>query len=157
MLDKNKIKCIFYDFDGVMTDNCVWIDEDGKESVSVNRSDGYAIARIKDWGIRQVIISTETNPVVKRRAEKLKLEIVSGVADKAEVMKKYCEAHGIELEETVFVGNDLNDISAMRIAGIKAAPADAEKEILEIADWISERKGGFGVIRDLYRTLNIER
>lgn len=151
------IKIIFYDFDGVMTDNRVLVDQNGIESVFVNRSDGYAIAKIKEMGISQVIVSTETNHVVQRRAEKLKLEVIHGVSNKEIIVKEYCSNHGYQLNNVAFMGNDLNDLKAMEIVGFRAAPSDAEKEILEIADWVSENKGGYGAIRDLYRELSRRR
>lgn len=149
-----EIECIFYDFDGVMTDNRVLVDQNGTESVFVNRSDGYAISQLKKLGINQVIVSTETNEVVKRRAEKLKIEVINGISDKGSVILKYCKTKGYDLKKTIFMGNDLNDITAMNVVGIKAAPADAEEEILAIADWIAQKKGGEGVIRELYRVIN---
>ena len=148
-----KPECIFYDFDGVMTDNRVLVDQNGTESVFVNRSDGYGIAGIKEMGIPQIIVSTEVNPVVERRAEKLKLEVLHGVHDKSTVVSEYCKEHGYNINNVIFMGNDLNDLPAMKLVGFRAAPADAEKEILEIADWISEKKGGYGAVRDLYRKL----
>lgn len=153
----DNIDCIIYDFDGVMTDNRVLVDQDGMESVFVNRSDGYGIMRIKELGIPQVIVSTETNPVVERRAEKLKIEVIHGVADKESAVREYCEVHGYSLERVIFMGNDFNDMPAMKIVGHKAAPADAEIEILEIADWVSQKRGGYGAVRDLYRELCKER
>lgn len=152
-INRSELDCIVYDFDGVMTDNRVLVDENGRESVFVNRSDGYAVARIREMGIPQVIISTEENPVVERRAEKLKLEVIHGVRDKGSTVREYCTAHGYSLARTLFMGNDLNDLPAMRIVGLRAAPRDAEREILEIADWISEAKGGRGAVRDLLRAL----
>ncbi len=155
-LNKNLIKLIIYDFDGVMTDNRLLVDENGKESVFVNRGDGYAISKIKKLGIKQIIVSTEINRVVSRRAEKLGIDVIHGVSDKEKVVCKYCEAHGINTENVLFVGNDLNDLPAMGIVRYKAAPRDAEEEILAVADWISEKGGGEGVIRDLYRCLTQE-
>ena len=139
-----------------MTDNRVLVDENGKESVFVNRSDGYAVARIKEMGVPQIIISTETNPVVERRAEKLGIEVIHGIIDKGETLRGYCASQGIELSKVFFVGNDVNDLPAFNISGIKGAPADAEKEILRQADWISVKSGGYGVIRDLYGLLKKE-
>lgn len=148
-----KIKLIVYDFDGVMTDNRVIVSQDGKESVVVNRGDGYGVSQIKKLPVEQVIISTETNPVVERRAEKLDINIIHGVSDKKSTMIEYCREKGYALEEVMFIGNDLNDYDAMMAAGVKGAPADAEEEILAIADWVSQAKGGYGVIRELYRVL----
>ncbi|MCR4586648.1 MAG: HAD hydrolase family protein [Lachnospiraceae bacterium] len=140
---------IVYDFDGVMTDNRVSVDQDGKESVCVNRSDGYGVGMIRKCGIPQIIISTEKNPVVERRAEKLSLPVIHDVADKAEILKAYLDREGIDPGRVLYVGNDLNDREAMLLCGIKCAPADAEPAILKIADVIFERKGGYGVVREL--------
>ena len=74
-----KIKLIVYDFDGVMTDNKVYIDQDGKETVKVNRGDGLGISEIKKLGIEQIIISTEKNLVVMKRAEKLGISCMKGI------------------------------------------------------------------------------
>lgn len=152
-----KIKLLVYDFDGVMTDNRVMVGQDGMESVIVNRGDGYGVSQIKQMPIEQVIISTETNPVVERRAEKLKIGIIHGVTDKKSTLTEYCREKGYAMEEVMFIGNDLNDYDAMMAAGVKGAPADAEEEILAIADWISQAKGGYGVIRELYRVLQAYR
>lgn len=148
------IKLIVYDFDGVMTNNKVLVDEMGIESVFVNRSDGYAVSQIKKMGISQIILSTEKNNVVAKRAEKLDIEVLYGIDDKKSTLIKYCKDNEIELETVMFIGNDLNDYECMKIVGVKGCPADAENEIIEISDWISKRKGGDGVIRELYRELN---
>ena len=149
----SNLKLIVYDFDGVMTDNKVMLDEFGKETVTVNRGDGYGVGEIKKLGIEQVIISTETNNVVRKRAEKLKIDVINAVQDKKSTVENYCRERGYSLSETMFIGNDLNDFEAIMICGVKGAPADAEPEILEIADWISSKAGGDGVIRELYRIL----
>ncbi len=149
-----EIKLIVYDFDGVMTDNHVFVDENGKETVMVNRGDGWGVNMIRDMGIRQVIISTEVNPVVARRAAKLKLDVIHGVDDKRITLIKYCEQEGIDLQDVMYIGNDLNDYEAMNVAGVKGVPADAEPEVKRIADWVSKKNGGDGVVRDLARTLS---
>lgn len=151
--DFGNIECIFYDFDGVMTDNRVLVSQDGSESVFANRSDGLGVSLIKKKGIPQVIVSTEENNVVERRAEKLKIEVIHGVEDKGAIISNYCKKKGFNPKKTIFIGNDLNDIPAFNIVGFKGAPNDAEAEILSIADWISDKKGGYGVIRDFYRSL----
>jgi YrbI family 3-deoxy-D-manno-octulosonate 8-phosphate phosphatase len=148
------IDCIFYDFDGVMTDNRVLVSQDGKESVFANRGDGYGVSLIKKMGIPQVIVSTETNNVVERRAEKLNIEVIHCVADKGATIIDYCKKNGYDLQKTVFIGNDLNDLPAFKVVGFTGAPQDAEEEILQMADWISSRKGGYGVIRDFYRFIS---
>lgn len=144
------LACILYDFDGVMTDNRVLVDQNGIEAVFVNRSDGYAVARLKERGIIQAIISTETNPVVECRGKKLNIPVIHGVSDKGQIVKTFCNDNGIEASKALFIGNDLNDLPAFKVVGFKGAPADAESIILKKADWVSSKKGGFGVVRDLY-------
>lgn len=153
-MDFKNIKLIIYDFDGVMTDNRVMVDQNGVESVMVNRGDGYGVGGIKKLGIKQIIVSTEVNPVVARRAEKLKIDVIHGVEDKKTIVANYLKDNGYSKEQVMFIGNDLNDIEAMGEVGIKGAPADAEEEILQVADWISTKKGGYGVIRELFRLLS---
>ena len=151
------IELIVYDFDGVMTDNRVLVDQNGNESVMANRGDGYGVGMIRKLGIEQVILSTEVNPVVEMRAEKLKLEVIHGVSDKKETLEKYCAEKAVGLDKVMYIGNDLNDIDAMDCVGIKGAPKDAEPEILEIADWVSGKNGGYGVVRELARLISGER
>lgn len=151
------IELIVYDFDGVMTDNRVMVDQNGNESVMANRGDGYGVGMIRKLGVEQVILSTEVNPVVEMRAGKLKLEVIHGVADKKKTLEDFCEKKSVSLDNVMYVGNDLNDIDAMKSVGIKGAPKDAEPEILEIADWVSEKNGGYGVVRELARIISRER
>ena len=95
--------------------------------------------------------------MVEMRAKKLNLEVIHGVSDKRENLVKFCADGAVSLDRVMFLGNDLNDIEAMRCVGIKGAPKDAEPEILEIADWISEKNGGYGVVRELTRLITLER
>ena len=149
-----KPELIVYDFDGVMTDNKVLVDENGKEAVYVSRADGYGVSRIKQLGIKQIILSTEVNPVVAARAKKLGIPVIHGVEDKKTILENYIKDNGFSHELIFYVGNDLNDYDAMQLAGTKCAPKDAEPEILEIADWVSEKNGGNGVIRELFRMIS---
>ena len=153
MTDLRQVDCIFYDFDGVMTDNRVLVSDDGHESALCNRSDGLAVGRIKELGIPQVIISTELNPVVEMRAEKLGIEVIHGMSDKAVTLKVYCKSHDYDLGKCVFIGNDLNDLEAMKLVGLAGAPADAWPEAAKLATWISRKKGGEGVVAEFYREL----
>jgi YrbI family 3-deoxy-D-manno-octulosonate 8-phosphate phosphatase len=84
------IKIIYYDFDGVMTDNKVYADQNGNEMVQVNRADGLGIAEIKKLGIKQIIISTEKNPVVSARANKLGIPCLQGIENKKDALINYC-------------------------------------------------------------------
>lgn len=144
-----KIKLIIYDFDGVMTNNNVILDENGKESVIVNRADGLAISHFKKIGIKQIIVSTEKNTVVEKRANKINVDCFSGINNKKKVVKNYLEEHDIHSENVIYVGNDINDLEAMNLVGIKIAPSDAVAEIKKIATYVTKRKGGEGVVREL--------
>ena len=143
------VRLVVYDFDGVMTDNTVIVDQDGSESIVANRSDGLAVGLIRKLGIEQFILSTETNPVVRARAEKIGLEVKHGVGDKASTLIELVAKQGIPLSEVLYVGNDINDSDAMALAGFKVAPADAHPAILALADYTTIAKGGHGVVREL--------
>lgn len=152
-----KIKLLVSDFDGVMTDNRVLIDEEGKEYVYVSRADGQAIHMLKSIGVEVVIISSEINCVVRRRAEKLKIDCIHGVADKAECLKMFCDEKDISLRDIAYIGNDINDFEAMLIAGIKIVPQDAHDVVKNIADYVTNVKGGYGVIREVAELLQKNR
>jgi len=143
------VRLVVYDFDGVMTDNSVTVDQDGREFVSANRSDGLGVGMIRKLGLEQLILSTETNPVVKARAGKIGLEAIHGVGDKASALLQLSVDQGVSLAEILYVGNDVNDSDAMALAGFKVAPADAHPSILALADYITDAQGGRGVIREL--------
>ena len=150
MKRKNKIiELVIYDFDGVMTDNRVLLFEDGKEAVFVNRSDGLAVKAIRDMGIAQVIVSTETSPVVRARAKKLSIPCRQSVGDKKKVVEKYLSQKKLCRQNVIFVGNDLNDKEVMEFVGWPAAPADAHREIKKMAKIVLSTKGGSGVVREL--------
>jgi YrbI family 3-deoxy-D-manno-octulosonate 8-phosphate phosphatase len=153
----NNIKLIVSDFDGVMTDNRVLVDENGKESVFVSRADGQAIHMLRDMGIDLVIMSTETNGVVAKRAEKLKVECIQCISDKEQQLKKYSNDRNIPLENIAYIGNDINDYNALRLAGIKIVPNDAYDIVKKIADYITETKGGYGVIREIAEIIKNEK
>lgn len=147
-MDK-QIKLLVSDFDGVMTDNRVLVDENGKESVFVNRSDGLAVGILRKRGIKTIVLSTETNGVVSARARKSNIECLQSVCDKAAALKEYCVNNGFDLENVAYIGNDINDLEVMKLVGTKIVPADAYEEVKSIADIITKAKGGCGVIREV--------
>ena len=145
----DKIKLVIYDFDGVMTNNKVYIDQNGNEMVQINRADGLGIAEIKKLGIKQIIVSTEQNPVVSARAIKINIPCLQGIEDKKETLIDYCLKNNIDLNNVAYIGNDINDKDAMEMAGLTLCPSDAHKSIKEISDHILKAKGGNGVVREL--------
>jgi len=144
-----RIELVVYDFDGVMTNNRVLVLENGTEGVFVNRSDGLAVSRFREMKIKQIILSTETNPVVRARAKKLKLPIIHSAADKKKLLLQYLNKHKINPEQVVYLGNDINDLDAMRSVGWPMAPADAHSSIKKIARKVFKARGGEGVVREL--------
>lgn len=143
-----RIDLVVLDFDGVMTDNKVDVDETGRESVRCNRADGLGISRLRDAGVPIVVISTEANPVVEARCKKLGLTSLQGVLDKAKVLKEYLRANHISPEFIAYVGNDVNDLECMRMAGLPVAVADAHPEVLAAARLILSKRGGDAAVRD---------
>ena len=122
-----------YDFDGVMTDNKVYVDQKGNEMVQVNRADGLGISEIKKLGIEQMIISTEKNTVVSTRAKKLDIKCLQGIDNKKEALKNHCIDNNINLKTVAYVGNDINDKEAMEIVSVTICPADAHDLIKNIS------------------------
>lgn len=148
---KSKLKnidLIVYDFDGVMTDNNVLVSEDGKETVLCNRADGLAVSKIKEMGGSQIILSAEKNKVVEVRAKKLNIEVVYGVDDKKSCLMDYCKKKNYSLKKVVYIGNDLNDLDAMKIVGHPLAPQDACEKVKNISKIVFKKKGGEGVVRE---------
>jgi N-acylneuraminate cytidylyltransferase len=144
-----KVSLVVFDFDGVMTDDRVWVNQDGIESVAANRRDGMGIELLLKAGFKSVIISSEPNPVVAARAEKIGLPYFYGVEDKASLLKRYLEKENISQEETVYVGNDINDLPCFPIVACAVVVADAHPKARQKADLILSRPGGHGAVREI--------
>ena len=143
------INAFVFDFDGVLTNNLVQMDENGKESVSCSRADGLAFDMLRKLNKPAYILSTEKNLVVKARAKKLNIPAIQGVADKVEAIKKLAVDNSYSLKNILYVGNDLNDYHVMKICGYTACPSDSHKKIKSISDIVLELKGGEGIVREL--------
>ena len=151
------IHTVVFDFDGVFTDNKVWVDQNGIESVRCDRGDGLAFDLVRaskskhKFNIEFFILSKEKNPVVLMRAKKLDLECKYGVSDKLKFVQKYLLSKFPNtinsFEGLVVLGNDLNDLPLMRKAGFSVAPNDAHKKVKEISHLVLPQKGGEGVVR----------
>ena len=148
-IQNHPVCLFFYDFDGVFTDNRVLISEDGKESVYCNRSDGLAVGKIKESGISQIIITTEINNIVSVRAAKLGIPVMQGINNKKDALLEYCNKFSIDINEILYIGNDINDLEAMLTVGFPVCPLDAYHEIKQISKLIIPVNGGCGVIRNL--------
>lgn len=143
-----EIKLVIYDFDGVMTDNRVVVDQDGRESVTVNRADGLAVGLIRQMGIEQMILSTERNAVVQRRAEKLGIPCLNNLKDKKKALEEHLRRSGINRENVAYIGNDINDQAVMEFVGFPVAPADAAPAVKRTARIVTRARGGEGVVRE---------
>jgi len=147
------IQAIIFDFDGVLTNDKVYIDQDGREMVCCSRKDGIGFDLLRDTNLKIFIVSTERNPVVTRRGEKLRIPVLQGVCDKAATIRELATKHNFCLSQTLFIGNDINDLPAMRICGYSACPRDSNQLILSEASFVLKTKGGDGVAREIAESI----
>jgi N-acylneuraminate cytidylyltransferase len=143
------VELIVFDFDGVMTDNRVFVNQDGIESVAANRGDGMGITLLREAGIPTLVLSKEVNPVVQARCKKLKMPFIQGIDDKPAVLKKYLAENGINPSHVIFVGNDINDVPCFPVVGCAVVVADSHVSALRQADIILQNKGGYGAVREI--------
>ena len=143
-----RLRFAFFDFDGVFTDNRVWVNERGEETLAFSRSDGLGLRRLDAVAVQYLIVSMETNPIVGARARKMNCDCVQGVDDKLSVVRERSEAEGIELAEVAYLGNDVNDAECLAAVGLPVVPADAWPEVVPLARWVLSRGGGAGCVRE---------
>jgi 3-deoxy-D-manno-octulosonate 8-phosphate phosphatase (KDO 8-P phosphatase) len=144
-----KIRLVAFDFDGVFTDNMVFVFEDGSEAVRCFRSDGIGLKKLKKLGVETVIISTESNPVVSARARKLKIRCFQNCEDKRKTLESLAQEMGISLTEIAFVGNDINDLSCLTSVGLPIVVKDAHPEVIPLAAYRTRNCGGHGAVREI--------
>lgn len=145
-----QVSMLIMDFDGVITDNRVWVDENGKEMVAANRSDSLGLANLRQQtGIEVMVVSREVNPVVAARCKKMSIPYLQSVNDKASALKTLFAEKKINPASVVYMGNDTNDLPCFPLVGFAAAPADSHPEVLRAADWVSHFNGGHGAVREL--------
>ncbi len=144
-----KISLVVFDFDGVMTDNRVWVDQSGVESVAAHRGDGTGIEMLLEAGVKAVIISSEPNPVVAARARKIGLPYFHSVGDKNKILKAYLEETETSPDETIYVGNDVNDLPCFEIVACAVVVSDAHPDARRKADQVLTKPGGHGAVREI--------
>jgi len=145
----NDIKIFVFDFDGVLTNNMVYLDQNGKESVSCSRGDGLAFDVLRKLKKSAYILSTEKNTVVSARAQKLQISVLQGAENKVLGIKEIIKKENCKLENVLYVGNDLNDYLVMSICGFTACPADSHEKIKQISNIVLKTNGGNGIVREL--------
>ncbi len=143
------VKLLVLDFDGVMTDNRVLVDENGVEAVWCHRGDGWGLARLRDIGFPALVLSTERNRVVAARCRKLNLECIHGSDDKAARLRQLAEERGLTAAEIAYLGNDVNDRGCLEWAGVPMVVADAVPEVMGLARLVTAARGGHGAVREV--------
>lgn len=144
-----KPKIIFTDFDGCLTNDTVQLDSNNVEKVIVNRKDGLAVSRLKKQGIEVLITSKEQNKVVALRGEKLGIAVMQGLDDKVLAISDYLKKANLSWNQSWYIGNDINDLAAMKKAALSFCPSDAAYEARNIASVVLSRRGGEGVLAEI--------
>lgn len=140
---------LIMDFDGVFTDNRVFVDQDGRETVACSRGDGLGLERLRKLGLPMLVLSKEKNPVVAARCAKLALECLQGIDDKRPALEAWCRHRTIPLADAVYVGNDINDLPCFQVVGCAVAVADSHPDALSAAHCVLSHPGGRGALREL--------
>lgn len=143
-----KIKLLVLDVDGTLTDAKVIYGSDSAEIKEFNTRDGLIIGKLSEFGVKVVILTARECEAVTRRAKELKCEVIQGAKNKSPVLREIAMKYGIELSETAYFGDDINDYEAMSLCGFKACPANAVSHIKNICDYVSTVDGGYGAVRD---------
>lgn len=145
-----RIRLFATDVDGVLTDAGMYYSESGDEWKKFNTRDGMGIKLLQKAGLITAIVTQERTRLVARRAEKLAIpELHQGVMDKLSVIRDMAERHGISLRQIAYIGDDVNDIEALKAVGFSAAPADGLPQVRKVVDYICRMKGGEGAVREL--------
>ena len=143
------VRLLGIDFDGVMTDNTVYVFEDGREAVRCSRLEGYGLRRLMAAGVEPVIVSTEANGVVTARARKLDLACIQNVPDKVAAMETLLRERALDWREAGFIGNDINDLDVLRRVGLPVVVADAHACVCVGGFFRTVRRGGDGAVREV--------
>ena len=144
------IKLIAMDVDGVLTDGSFWWGPNGEEWKRFHFADIMGLSRARKAGLRLALISGEDSPLVDRLAAKMQItDVRKNSKDKASALRGLAELHGLSLAEVCFVGDDINDLPALTIAGLAAAPADAQPSVRAQCHFVSTATGGNGAVREL--------
>ena len=148
-LNFKNIKLIVLDFDGVLTDDKVTLNELNQESVTMHRGDGLAISYLKDKGYKVIVLSSEKSNLAKMRCKKLQIDCYNNIKSKIDFLKNYISGNKYKKSEILYVGNDLNDLECMKFVGIPIAVANSHDKVLKNSKLILNTKGGEGAIREL--------
>ena len=152
------IRLFATDVDGVLTDAGMYYSESGDEWKKFNTRDGMGIKLLQKAGLVTAIVTQERTRLVARRAEKLAIpELHQGVMDKLSVIRDMAARHGIPLRQVAYIGDDVNDVEALKAVGLSAAPADGLPQVLKVVDYVCQQKGGEGAVRELAELILLSR
>lgn len=143
------IRLVAFDFDGVFTDDAVYVDQEGTELVRCWRGDGLGLRKLDALGIASIILSTEVNPVVGVRARKMKIRCLQGLPDKRSSLDTVAREAGVALEAVAYVGNDINDLLCLQAVGLPIAVRNAHADVLPCARYRTDTAGGYGAVREV--------
>ena len=153
-----QIRAVALDVDGVLTDGGLWWGPNGEEWKRFCFADIMGVSLARRAGLELALISGEDSPLVDRYAQKMLIRhVIKGCRDKAAALREFAAAVGIDLAEICFMGDDVNDLPAMQIAGLAAAPANAAADVLARADFVAKSTGGNGAVRELMEAILVAR
>lgn len=145
-----RIRLFATDVDGVLTDAGMYYSDSGDELKKFNTRDGMGIKLLQQAGLLTALVTQEATKLVARRAEKLAIpEVHQGVMDKLAVLREMASRHGMTLQEVAYMGDDINDLAALRVVGFSAAPADALPAVRKAVTYVCRAKGGAGAVREV--------
>ncbi len=149
-MNLSEIKLVATDCDGVLTDGGMYYTEQGDVMKKFNVIDGMGFELLRNAGIKTAILTAEKNPLLQKRADKLKVDyLYTGSKDKLTLLQNLCEQLQITLEEAAYIGDDVFDVPAIVACGFGCAPASAFPSIKSKADYVTERNGGEGAFREM--------
>jgi 3-deoxy-D-manno-octulosonate 8-phosphate phosphatase (KDO 8-P phosphatase) len=151
-----KIKLLVMDVDGTLTNATVYYSKNGEELKKFSIRDGMGIELLRKGGLEAAILTSESSPIVTSRARKLQIQhVIMGSRNKKKDIEDLAEKLSLKLENIAYIGDDVNDIEPMRVAGISACPADSNAHVRQIADYVCERQGGDGAVREIIEKILI--
>ncbi|MCP9450750.1 MAG: HAD hydrolase family protein [Nitrospira sp.] len=145
-----RIRLFATDVDGVLTDAGMYYSESGDEWKKFNTRDGMGIKLLQKAGLITAIVTQERTRLVARRAEKLAIpEVHQGIMDKLSVIRDMASRYGLGLDQVAYIGDDVNDLEALKAVGFSASPADGMPQVLQAVDYVCRKKGGEGAVREV--------
>ncbi|MDR6121907.1 3-deoxy-D-manno-octulosonate 8-phosphate phosphatase (KDO 8-P phosphatase) [Bacillus sp. SLBN-46] len=156
--DLSKIKMLVMDVDGTLTDGKIYVGENGEAFKAFNVRDGYRLINLEEYNIIPVIITGKKSKILANRADELKIkEVHQGIDDKLKVLERVIKKYQLGYENVAYIGDDINDINCMKACFLKACPADAIDEVINVVDYVCKANGGNGAVREFIDLIVVNR